>query len=41
MRVGNTEVPFVAPKLVNPTTVDRSITDEERAAVWSMLPKVV
>ena len=41
MRVGNTEVPFVAPKMVNPTTVDRSITDEERAAVWSMLPKVV
>jgi hypothetical protein len=41
MRVGNTKVPFVAPKMVDPTTVDRSVTDEERAAVWSMLPKVV
>jgi DNA segregation ATPase FtsK/SpoIIIE-like protein len=41
MRVGNTKVPFVAPKMVNPTTVDRSVTDEERAAVWSMLPKIL
>ena len=41
MRVGNTKVPFVAPKMVNPATVDRSVTDQERAAVWSMLPKAV
>jgi hypothetical protein len=41
MRVGNTRVPFIAPRMVNPTTVERSVTDEERAAVWSMLPKVV
>jgi len=39
--VGNTRVPFVAPKMVNPATVDRSVTDQERAAVWSMLPKAV
>lgn len=41
MRVGNTRVPFIAPKMVDPATVDPAVTDEERAAVWSMLPKVL
>jgi FtsK/SpoIIIE family len=40
VRVGNTKVPFQAPPMVNPTTVDRSVTDADRAAVWAMLPRL-
>ena len=38
LQIGNTYVPFTAPHLRNPTSADAAVTDEQRAAVWALLP---
>jgi energy-coupling factor transporter ATP-binding protein EcfA2 len=39
LQVGNTEVAFRAPRMVNPTTADPAVDDAARAAVWRRLPR--
>ncbi|HEV8653270.1 MAG TPA: FtsK/SpoIIIE domain-containing protein [Actinomycetes bacterium] len=38
LMVGDTFVPYVTPYMPNPTSEDPSITDEQRARVWALLP---
>lgn len=41
IQVGATEVPFLVPFMVNPTTADPGVDDAARAAVWRRVPLAV